>query len=71
MVGLKIGLAIAMPEIVVTMNKMKFHYHINILARIMALIKLDEETNVLLEMDLDDGCISEIPRWRHHRTLRW
>ena len=43
MAGLRIGLAIAMPEIVATMNKVKYPYNINILAQKMALTKLDED----------------------------
>jgi histidinol-phosphate aminotransferase len=42
MAGLRIGLAIAVPEIIAIMSKVKYPYNINILAQRMALTKLDE-----------------------------
>ena len=42
MAGLRIGLAIARPEIVSLMSKVKYPYNLNILSQEMALSKLDE-----------------------------
>lgn len=42
MAGLRIGLAIAVSEIIAIMSKVKYPYNINILAQRMALTKLDE-----------------------------
>jgi histidinol-phosphate aminotransferase len=43
MAGLRIGLAIAIPEIIAIMSKVKYPYNINVLAQRMALTKLDED----------------------------
>jgi histidinol-phosphate aminotransferase len=42
MAGLRIGLAIASPEVIALMSKVKYPYNINVLAQKMALNKLDE-----------------------------
>ena len=63
MAGLRIGLAIADPEVISLMSKVKYPYNINVLAQKMALAKLD--------VDAKDKAVAEIvgQRFRLEKEL--